>query len=189
MSRVGKLPVAVPKDVQVEIVEKEIIIKGKLGELKATITGDVKVTYEEASDESSEGGAALAKILIAPSNDSQQARAMWGTVRSNLNNMVKGVSEGFNIRLTIFGVGYRTQTDGKVLTLSLGYSHDIKYALPAGITVKCEKPTLVVISGADKQKVGQIAGELIKLRPVEPYKGKGIYIEGTKVRRKEGKKK
>ena len=103
--------------------------------------------------------------------------------------MVEGVSNGFSIRLEINGVGYRSATDGKILTLILGFSHEIKYAIPAGITIKCEKPTLLVISGADKQKVGQVAGEIIKFRPVEPYKGKGVYIEGSYIRRKEGKKK
>jgi large subunit ribosomal protein L6 len=187
MSRVGKLPVTVPKDVQVNLSDKEIVIKGKLGELKSPITGDVKVVYNKASDSSDEESSDFLKI--DPANDSIESRAMWGTTRNIINNMITGVSEGFNIRLVINGVGFRAAADNKILTLSLGFSHDIKYAIPDGITVKCEKPTLVVISGADKQKVGQIAGEIIKYRPVEPYKGKGVYIEGSYIRRKEGKKK
>jgi len=187
MSRVGKSPVAVPKDVQVELNNKEIVIKGKLGELKSPVSGDVKVLYKKAEEDSESDGGDF--ILVEPANDSQKSKAMWGTTRNIINNMVKGVSEGFNIRLEINGVGFRAATDGKRLTLALGFSHDIIYAIPEGIAVKCEKPTLVVISGADKQKVGQIAGEIIKYRPVEPYKGKGVYIEGSYIRRKEGKKK
>ena len=103
--------------------------------------------------------------------------------------MVKGVSEGFEVRLEMNGVGYRSATDGKIISLVLGYSHEIRYALPQGINVKCEKPTLMVITGADKQLVGQVAGELMSLRPAEPYKGKGVYKEGSYIRRKEGKKK
>lgn len=177
MSRVGKLPVAIPEGVQVELGQEEIVIKGKLGELKAALNPLVEVKQEDNA------------ITVTPANDSKAARSMWGTLRSLLSNMVEGVSKGFEIRLEINGVGYRTQTDGKFLTLALGYSHDIKYAIPQGIDIKCEKPTLVVISGASKQLVGQVAGELMALRPVEPYKGKGVFIEGSYIRRKEGKKK
>jgi large subunit ribosomal protein L6 len=177
MSRVGKSPVVVPKDVQVALGQTEITIKGKLGELKMPLSEEVTVVYNED------------KIQVQPANDTKFAKAMWGTVRNLISNMVKGVSDGYTIRLEINGVGYRAATDGKIVTLALGYSHEIKYALPEGIKVVCEKPTLMVISGYDKQLVGQVAGELKKYRPVEPYKGKGIYTEGTKVRRKEGKKK
>ncbi|MCE3232117.1 MAG: ribosomal protein [Rickettsiaceae bacterium] len=177
MSRVGKSPVVVPKDVQVTLSSNEITIKGKLGELKAVISDEVTVTYSED------------KIQVQPANDTTFARAMWGTVRNNINNMVKGVSEGYTVELEIFGVGFKAATDGKMITLSLGFSHEIKYALPTGIKVVCEKPTSIAISGTDKQLVGQIAGELIKYRPVEPYKGKGVFKKGTFIRRKEGKKK
>lgn len=190
MSRVGKSPVLVPNGVQVEIANDEVTIKGKLGELKMPIASEVKVTYEDAKpDESAEGGDALAQLVVEAVNDSTFSRAMWGTVRSNLNNMVKGVSEGFEIRLEIKGVGFRAQSNDKLLTLFLGFSHEIKYAIPPEINIKCEKQTTIVISGADKQKIGQVAGEIISYRPVEPYKGKGVYIEGTQIRRKEGKKK
>lgn len=185
MSRVGKLPVAVPKNVQVELTGEEVVIKGKLGELRTRLTSDVKVTYTKAQSGEPEGD----EILVEQVGESKFARAMWGTVRCNINNMVRGVTEGFTTRLEIFGVGFRAAADAKILTLALGYSHEIKYAIPQGITIKCEKPTLVVISGADKQLVGQVAGEIIKYRPVEPYKGKGVFKEGSYVRRKEGKKK
>ncbi len=177
MSRVGKLPISIPSGVQVELGDKEIVIKGKLGELKTALNPLVTVSQEEQA------------LTVKPANDSKDARSMWGTLRNVINNMVVGVSEGFTIRLEINGVGYRASADQKIITLSLGYSHDIKYAIPAGISVKCEKPTLIVLSGANKQLVGQVAGELMSLRPVEPYKGKGVYIEGSYIRRKEGKKK
>jgi large subunit ribosomal protein L6 len=177
MSRVGKLPVEIPSDVQVDLSEDSIKIKGKLGELTTDLVSGVKVEHAEN------------KVVVAPANNSKQARSLWGTYRSIIANMVEGVSNGFEIRLEINGVGYRAAMDGKILTLTLGYSHEIKYAVSEDINIKCEKPTILVISGADKQKVGQVAGELMKLRPVEPYKGKGVYKEGAYIRRKEGKKK
>lgn len=177
MSRVGKLAVVMPAGVQVALTDKAVTIKGKLGEMTTSLNDQVQVTADDGH------------IHIKPANDSQKARAMWGTLRNLINNMVKGVSTGFEIRLVMVGVGYRASCDNKYLTLTLGFSHDIKYALPKGVSIKCEKPTLLVISGCDKQLIGQVAGELMKLRPVEPYKGKGIFIEGSYVRRKEGKKK
>ena len=185
MSRVGKAPVIVPNDVQVELTGDKVTIKGKLGELTSPITGDVKVTYTPVEG-NEEGGN---QFVVTPANDTKLAQAMWGTVRSTISNMVEGVTKGFQVRLVINGVGFRASVSGNVLTLALGFSHDILYALPEGVSAKCEKPTLLVISGADKQKVGQIAGELMKFRPVEPYKGKGVYKEGAYIRRKEGKKK
>lgn len=177
MSRVGKLAVQVPEDVQVELTKEEIKIKGKLGQLQAKLVNKVSVTFEKDL------------IEVKPANDSKAARSLWGTFRSIINNMVEGVSKGFEQRIEIKGVGFRASTNGKLLTLALGFSHDIIFAIPEGITVKCEKPTLIVISGPDKQQVGQFAGELIMLRPVEPYKGKGVFREGSYIRRKEGKKK
>jgi large subunit ribosomal protein L6 len=177
MSRVGKLPVEIPQGVQVSLTEKEIVIKGKLGELKAFLVGSVKVEH------------AANQVVVTPANDTKEARALWGTYRNNIKNMVKGVSDGFEVRLEMNGVGYRSATDGKIINLVLGFSHEIRYAVPQGINVKCEKPTLIVLSGANKQLVGQVAGELMKLRPAEPYKGKGVYKEGSYIRRKEGKKK
>jgi large subunit ribosomal protein L6 len=177
MSRVGKLPVEIPQGVQVNLTEKEITIKGKLGELKAFLVDGVKVVFSDN------------QVHVSPANDTKESRALWGTYRNNIKNMVKGVSDGFEIRLELNGVGYRSSCDGKMISLVLGFSHEIRYALPNGISAKCEKPTLMVIAGADKQLVGQVAGELMKFRPAEPYKGKGIFIEGSYIRRKEGKKK
>lgn len=177
MSRVGKLPVAVPEGVTVDVQLDTVTIKGKLGELVTRYTKDVSVQFTDG------------QIAVQPANDSKRCRAMWGTVRSLINNMVHGVTSGFETRLEINGVGFRAQLKGKLLVMSLGYSHDIIYAVPEGITIKCEKPTLLVINGIDKQLVGQVVGELTKLRKVEPYKGKGVYIEGSYIRRKEGKKK
>ncbi len=177
MSRVGKLPVEIPQGVQVNLTEKEIVIKGKLGELKANIVPGVKIVYEDN------------KVKVSPVNETKEARALWGTYRSNINNMVKGVSDGYEIRIELNGVGYRAAVDGKIISLVLGFSHEIRYALPESISAKSEKPTLIVLSGASKELIGRVAGELMKLRPAEPYKGKGVFIEGTKIRRKEGKKK
>ena len=177
MSRVGKLPVAIPDKVKVDIKGQEITLKGAKGELKTIINSNAKVSFTDGS------------VLVEPANDTKEARAMWGTARALINNMVKGVSEGFVIRLEIVGVGFRAAIDKGILSISLGYSHEIKYMIPEGIEIKAEKPTLLVISGADKQLVGQVAAELHRLRRVDPYKGKGVLYEGKKIRRKEGKKK
>jgi large subunit ribosomal protein L6 len=136
MSRVGKLPVEIPQGVQVSLTEKEIVIKGKLGELRASIVDGVNVLYTEN------------KVSVTPANDTKESKALWGTYRNNIKNMVKGVSEGFEVRLEMNGVGYRSATDGKIINLVLGFSHEIRYAVPAGINVKCEKPTLIVLVGA-----------------------------------------
>ena len=177
MSRVGKLPVTVPDKVKVEIKGQEISLKGAKGELKTVINSNAKISFTDGH------------VHVEPANDTQLARAMWGTARALIHNMVKGVSEGFTIRIEIVGVGFRAAIDKGMLTMSLGYSHEIKYVIPAGIEIKAEKPTLIVISGPDKQLVGQVAAELHRLRRVDPYKGKGVLYEGKKIRRKEGKKK
>jgi len=177
MSRVGKLPVAVPDKVKVDIKGQEVTVKGAKGELKMMFSSDAKISLTDG------------KVHVEASNDTQKARAMWGTARAIINNMVKGVSQGFSERIEIVGVGFRAAIDKGILTLSLGYSHEIKYVIPQGIEIKAEKPTLIVISGADKQLVGQVAAELHRLRRVDPYKGKGVLYEGKKIRRKEGKKK
>ncbi len=177
MSRVGKLPIAVPDKVRVDIKGQEITVKGAKGELKMVVNHDAKISLVDG------------KVHVEPANDEQRARAMWGTARAIIQNMVKGVSEGFSTRLEIVGVGFRAAVDKGMLTMSLGYSHEIKYVIPAGIEIKAEKPTLIVISGPDKQVVGQVAAELHRLRRVDPYKGKGVLYEGKKIRRKEGKKK
>lgn len=177
MSRVGKLPITIPSGVSVNLTTDSVTVKGKLGELTAQLNENVNVSVTDGT------------VSVQPANDTKTAKAMWGTIRNNINNMVEGVSKGFEIRLVINGVGYRAAADNKFLTLSLGFSHEIKYAIPKNVSIKAEKPTLLVISGADVRLIGQIAGELMNLRPVEPYKGKGIYKEGSYVRRKEGKKK
>lgn len=179
MSRVGKLPIAIPDKVKVDVKGQEVVIKGAKGELKTTINSNAKVSFTDG------------KVHVEPANDSIKARAMWGTARALINNMVKGVTEGFVVRLDVVGVGYRATVDKGILTLTLGYSHEVKFVIPAGVEVKIERPTppIVAISGADKQLVGQVAAELHRLRRVDPYKGKGVLYSGKTIRRKEGKKK
>jgi len=177
MSRVGKNPIEVPDGVEVSIAGAVFTAKGKLGELSQEISDAVTASLEDG------------KILVRPVNDSKTARAMWGTTRSLLQSLVTGVSTGFTKELEINGVGYRAAVQGKTLNLQLGYSHEINHPIPEGITITCEKPTSISISGASKQRVGQIAAEIRGYRPPEPYKGKGIkYVDET-VLRKEGKKK
>jgi len=177
MSRVGKNPVEVPSGVEVSVKGTVVSAKGKLGMLEFKATDDVTLSFDDG------------KISVKPANDSKRARAMWGTARARIQNLVAGVSEGFTRELEINGVGYRAAVQGKDLVLQLGYSHDVIYPIPEGITIKCEKPTSVTISGADKQRVGQVAAEIRGYRKPEPYKGKGIKYVDEMIRRKEGKKK
>jgi large subunit ribosomal protein L6 len=177
MSRLGKLPVAIPDKVTVNVGPAAITVKGPKGELSTVVTSDVVVSITEG------------KVWIKPANDSQVSRAMWGTVRANVKNLVEGVTNGYKKQLDINGVGYRAAAQGQILTLALGYSHEIKYIIPAGITVTVDKQTTVHLLGADKQRLGQVAAEIRALRPPEPYKGKGIKYSTETVRRKEGKKK
>ena len=177
MSRIGKNPVEVPDGVEVLVSGQQVTVKGKLGELKATLAPEVEVTRDAD------------KIWVKPCNQDIRSRSMWGLGRTLVDNMVAGVSKGFSRKLEIVGVGYRAAVDGNVLTLQLGYSHEIKVMIPDGIKVICEKPTEIEISGANKQQVGQIAADIRSLRKPEPYKGKGIKYEGEYIFRKEGKKK
>ena len=177
MSRIGKHPVAVPDGVSVAVSGQRVTVKGKLGELSQELPREVRVEQRDGS------------IRVTPRNDEKRARAMWGLSRSLVANMVGGVTQGFTRRLQISGVGYRASADGKMLNLQLGFSHDIKYAIPEDIEVRCENPTTITISGADRQRVGKIASEIRSFRPPEPYKGKGIRYEGERILRKEGKKK
>jgi len=178
MSRVGKQPIAIPSGVTVTVSPTEIAIKGGKGEMKAPLTSDVKVEVKDN------------KVLVMPvDKNNARSRAMWGTTRNNVANMVKGTSEGYTKKLEIQGVGYRASADKNYLSISLGYSHEIKYAIPAGITIAVEKQTSIAITGYDKRVVGQIASEIRALRKPEPYKGKGVRYEGEYIRRKEGKKK
>lgn len=177
MSRIGKLPIAIPAGVNVEVKDNLVTVKGKNGQLETKVTGDVKVTIDNG------------QVRVAPANDTQKSRAQWGLHRTLIKNMIHGVTEGFTKRLEIRGVGFRAAVDGRILTLALGFSHEIKYAIPAGINIVAEKPTLLVITGADAQKVGSVAANLRALRKPEPYKGKGVRYEDENVIIKEGKKK
>jgi large subunit ribosomal protein L6 len=177
MSRVGKNPVAIPQGVTVDVAGGVATVKGKLGTLKLPISKNVTVSVKDG------------KVLVEPQGETQESRIMWGTTRANLRNMVDGVSKGYSKALEINGVGYRAAVQGKNLQLQMGYSHDVSYPIPEGITIKCEKPTSIQITGFDKQKVGQVAAEIRGVRPPEPYKGKGIKYEGEHILRKEGKKK
>ena len=177
MSRVGKNPVEVPSGVEVAIKDGLVSAKGKLGVLDFQAGEEVEISQEDG------------KVWVKPANDGKRARAMWGTVRSRIQNMVIGVSEGFTKNLEINGVGYRAAVQGQSLNLQLGFSHDVAYPIPEGITIKCEKPTAIAVSGADKQKVGQVAAEIRSYRPPEPYKGKGVKYADEVILRKEGKKK
>ncbi|MBX9634613.1 MAG: 50S ribosomal protein L6 [Magnetospirillum sp.] len=177
MSRVGKYPVPVPSGVSVQIAGAEFIAKGKLGESRMPLSDDVETTIEGD------------KVWVKPKTATKRARMMWGTTRALINNLVKGVHDGFTINLEINGVGYRAAVEGKNLKLQLGYSHDIDYPIPADVTMKCDKPTTISISGRDKRQIGQIAAEIRAFRGPEPYKGKGIKYDTETILRKEGKKK
>ncbi len=177
MSRIGKHPVAVPDGVEVAIVGQSVTVKGKLGELSRTLADEVEVSREDNL------------IWVKPRDDGRRARAMWGLSRTLVNNMVNGVSQGFTRSLEINGVGYRAAVDGDMLSLQLGYSHDIKVAIPDDITITCERPTAITVSGMDRQRVGQFAADIRSLRKPEPYKGKGIKYVDEYIFRKEGKKK
>jgi len=177
MSRVGKNPVAVPSGVDIDITGSTLTAKGKLGTLKLAVSNEVSATMEDG------------KVWVKPNSDSQKARMLWGTTRALVANMVKGVSEGFTVNLEINGVGYRAATQGQMLNLQLGYSHDIQYPIPDDLKIVCEKPTAISVSGADAQRVGQVAAEIRSYRGPEPYKGKGIKYATETIRRKEGKKK
>jgi large subunit ribosomal protein L6 len=177
MSRVGKYPIPVPKDVTIDLKSDTITVKGKKGELSMNLLGNVKVTMEEG------------QISVKPIDETKFARSMWGTTRANIRNLVLGVTEGFTKELELRGVGYKVQQKGKVLVLFLGYSHEIYYVVPEGVEAKSDKPTSITLTGASKQQVGQVAAEIRSLRKPEPYKGKGVRYTTEYVRTKEGKKK
>jgi large subunit ribosomal protein L6 len=177
MSRIGKHPVRIPSDVEVELSGQMLTAKGRLGTLSLAVSNEVDASIADGT------------VTIAPKNETKQSRAMWGTTRALLNNMVTGVSTGFSINLEITGVGYRAQVQGNTLNLQLGYSHDIPFPIPGDVRITCERPTIITVSGADRQRVGQIAANIRAHRPPEPYKGKGIKYATEIVRRKEGKKK
>jgi large subunit ribosomal protein L6 len=178
MSRIGKHAVALPQGVEAKIDGNTVSIKGKLGQLSRTLDSEISVTLTDG------------KISIAPHDKkSREGRAKWGLSRTLVNNMVLGVSKGYNEKLLINGVGFRAAMQGKTLVLSLGFSHEVKVPVPTGLTVAVEKQTEIAITGFDKQQVGQFAANIRALKPPEPYKGKGVKYESETIRRKEGKKK
>ncbi|MAN63387.1 MAG: 50S ribosomal protein L6 [Parvibaculum sp.] len=177
MSRIGKQPIAVPGGVTVNIDGQNLAVKGPKGEMSMTLVDEVTLAQGEDG------------LTVTPRDETQRARAMWGMQRTLVQNIVTGVTEGFTKRLEINGVGYRAQMQGKDLQLALGFSHDVVHKIPEGIQVKTPSPTMIEISGTDKQTVGQVAAEIRAYRPPEPYKGKGVKYEDEYIFRKEGKKK
>ena len=177
MSRIGTHPVRIPSGVEVSLSGEMLTVKGSLGTLRHLVSNEVDASIVDGA------------VTIAPKSDTKLSRAMWGTTRALVNNMVTGVSAGFSVNLEITGVGYRAQVQGDTLNLQLGYSHDIPFQIPKDVRITCERPTVISVSGADRQRVGQIAADIRAYRPPEPYKGKGIRYATENVRRKEGKKK
>lgn len=191
MSRIGKVPVAVPAGVSFSVIkERRIVVEGKYGKMEFDIPQAVSCEYEQQdSAGGTGGGGGVVRFKIVDGTVDPEARAKWGLVRSIVNNMVQGVSVGFTKTLEITGVGYKCSVAGNYLTLYLGHSHDIVYAIPEGITIKCEKSNVISVFGCDKARVGLVASEIRQLRKPEPYKGKGIRYSDEVIRRKEGKKK
>ncbi|HEU0155732.1 MAG TPA: 50S ribosomal protein L6 [Stellaceae bacterium] len=177
MSRIGKHPVTIPSGVEVQLADRILTAKGQLGTLRLAVSNEVTAAIADGA------------VTITPNSETKRSRAMWGTTRALVSNMVTGVSEGFSVGLEINGVGYRAAVQGDVLNLQLGYSHDVPFPIPSDVTITCERPTAITVRGADRQRVGQIAAEIRAWRPPEPYKGKGIKYATETVRRKEGKKK
>jgi large subunit ribosomal protein L6 len=177
MSRVGQKPVVLPSGVTADIKGQAVVVKGKLGTLNITVDSDVEVKLEDG------------KVVLHPRNETRKTRMIWATSRNLLACMVEGVANGYKQILEIEGVGFRAAIQGTELVLNLGFSHDIRFPIPEGIAIKAEKPTLLSITGIDKQKVGQVAAVIRGYKRPEPYKGKGIRYQGEKIQRKEGKKK
>ena len=177
MSRIGKRPVQLPKGVTATVEGKTVKVKGPKGELSVKLVDQVDAKVEADG------------VHVTPKDGVEQGRQMWGLSRTLVNNLVVGVTKGFTEKLEINGVGYRAAVQGKNLNLQLGFSHDVIYPIPPGISIVCEKPTAIAISGIDKQLVGQVAAEIRGWRPPEPYKGKGVKYAGEYILRKEGKKK
>ena len=177
MSRVGKYPVAVPSGVSVEIINGILSAKGKLGTLTLPLSDNVEAKVENN------------EVSVAPRRNDSPSRMMWGTTRALVASMVQGVSVGYTKALEINGTGFRASVQGKNLVVNLGFSHDVVYPVPEGITITTPRPTAIVVAGMDKRQVGQVASEIRNYRPPEPYKGKGVRYEAETIRRKEGKKK
>ena len=177
MSRIGKKAVPIPSGVTASVEGQTVKMKGPKGALQYIVPDDIVVKMEKGA------------IKVDPRQETQRARAMWGTSRTVVSNLVTGVTKGFETKLEITGVGYRAAVQGKNLQLALGFSHDVNYPIPEGIAIATPKPTEIVVSGIDKQRVGQVAAEIRAFRPPEPYKGKGVKYAGEFIFRKEGKKK
>ena len=177
MSRIGKRPVAAPQGVEFKLSGQTVECKGPKGTRSFTATEDVTHTLEDGA------------ITVRPARDTKRARQQWGMTRTQIANLAKGVTEGFRKELELSGVGYRAQVQGRTLKMALGYSHDVEYAIPEGVEIKCAKPTEIEVTGIDQQQVGQVAAEIRDWRRPEPYKGKGIKYKGEYIFRKEGKKK
>jgi large subunit ribosomal protein L6 len=177
MSRIGNKEVAVPSGVTANVEGQTVKVKGPKGALQAVLADDVAVKLDKSA------------ITVEPRGESKRARALWGTSRTQVANLVAGVTKGFEEKLEITGVGYRAAVQGKQLNLQLGFSHDVNFPIPQGITIATPKPTEIVVTGIDKQQVGQVAAEIRGFRPPEPYKGKGVKYSGEYIFRKEGKKK
>ncbi|MBE7185569.1 MAG: 50S ribosomal protein L6 [Methylobacterium mesophilicum] len=177
MSRIGKKPVAVPQGVTASVNGQTVSAKGPKGELRFVVNDEVLVKLEEGN------------ISVTPRDESKDARSKWGMSRTQIVNILQGVKDGFERRLEITGVGYRAAMQGKNLQLALGFSHDVVYQTPEGVTIAVPRPTEIVITGIDKQQVGQVAAEIREYRGPEPYKGKGVRYAGERIVRKEGKKK
>jgi large subunit ribosomal protein L6 len=177
MSRIGKRPVAVPSGVTAAVDGQTVKVKGPKGQLQFIVHDDVEVKFENG------------QVTVAPRSETKRARSLYGTARAQIANLVEGVTKGFEKKLEITGVGYRAALQGKNLQLALGYSHDVVYAIPEGITIVVPKPTEITITGTDSQRVGQVAAEIRAYRPPEPYKGKGVKYANEFIFRKEGKKK
>ena len=177
MSRIGKKPVAIPEGVTATVEGQKVTAKGPKGELHFVVNKEVLVKMEEGA------------IQVDPRDQTKEARSKWGMSRTMVSNIIEGVKDGFEKKLEISGVGYRAAMQGNDVQLSLGFSHEVIYRVPEGVTVACPKPTEFVVSGIDKQKVGQVAAEIRRYRPPEPYKGKGVKYADETIFRKEGKKK
>lgn len=177
MSRIAKHPIKLPEGVEAKLTGKKLSIKGKKGQLELVVCNDINAEMVDGA------------VVLKKAVESRHARNMWGTTSSLVRGMIKGVTEGYQKKLVIEGVGYRAALQGKDLVLQIGFSHEVRYVIPAGIEIKVPKQTEIEISGIDKQKVGQVAAELYLMKRPEPYKGKGINYEGRRIRRKEGKKK
>jgi len=177
MSRIAKHPIKIPAGVEIKVTGKKVSVKGKKGELHLALVNDISAEVKDGA------------ITLKPLSNARLAKDMWGTTASNVRNMIKGVTDGYQKKLIIEGVGFRAALKGKDLVLQIGFSHEVNYHTPVGIEIKVPKQTEIEVSGIDKQKVGQVTAEIYSLKPPEPYKGKGIRYEGQHVRRKEGKKK